>query len=471
MCHCVRMSSNGAAPGPGRGRKKKESRRAKGSVDQLASGKHRARITPPSGEKDRYSLGTFPSREAAEAAINRHLGSVALGLYVTPDRASTPLAVVWQEMVGGMGGAKSTLDDRAHFAANVMVESHRYARRPSCNLGHREVGTISEGLVAQWVRDLQREGVAPSTIKKWYGFVARTTAYAAREQYINRDPLFGRRRDMLAGVRDDVAGHYLFTLEEVVTMTYAALPHDALMHEVLQWSGMRQQEVRGLRPMVVDRVRRRLMVEKSVVRGHDNRPILGQVKTAGSVRPVYLPAPVFDAVVALADTKRPDEPLFPGDDGGWMDGHHFTQTYERAANKAGMTGHPGDPIRGRRARPTPHDHRSTMASWLFAIGASVPQVMAHLGHRTSDVTIDIYTEVDDWLSLDPAFRECRSQAMSIPEALDHLYAAAWARADQVAALYDGESLMPVSKGGRPKRKPGQNWVTGNRTRVKAKARK
>ncbi|KRN57780.1 hypothetical protein IV74_GL001035 [Carnobacterium divergens DSM 20623] len=42
---------------------------------------------------------------------------------------------------------------------------------------------------------------------------------------------------------------------------------------------------------------------------------------------------------------------------------------------------------------TPHGFRHTCASLLFEAGATVPEVQQQLGHKTSDVTLEIYTHV------------------------------------------------------------------------------
>ena len=61
-------------------------RRAGGGVDRLPSGRYRVRIVTPDGR--RLSLGTYPTKRAAEAAYARSLTEQADGKPARPSAAT-----------------------------------------------------------------------------------------------------------------------------------------------------------------------------------------------------------------------------------------------------------------------------------------------------------------------------------------------------------------------------------------------
>lgn len=442
----LRPAKKAAAPPP------PERRRARGGVDQLDSGRWRARTPPINGKRRYVPNGPWDTREQAEAALDRYLGQVDEGR--DPDKAQRPLSEVYEHLLTTLRGEPNTIIDRRRFANRIVYGTAKTAH-PDDVLGHWPVGSLTISVIRDWVQGLEQRGVSPRTISKWRWMLNQTLTHAKVEDYIDENPIADRAAGKALRLPEiGKKAHHLLTLEENVAMTFAATPEDALLWEVLLWSALRSQEVRALTPLALTAPGDLSLEEATTQDATDRKKtVTKKTKSRAGDRPVAIPLPIWEALARRAQGMRYDQPLFPSDDGDYLSDSWYQQQHQRMRKRAGLTGNPADPMPGRRRHPTGHDHRATIASYLAAANIPLAVAMVQLGHAQSKMTIDVYTSVARWLSADPAIVEARREGMDLHATLDHLYDAAWSRADRVAAQWHKPLDGPLWKGGRPRKNP------------------
>jgi len=443
-----RTTKKAAVPEPTR-------RRPRGGVDEYKPGRWRARTPPIAGERRKVPGGPWDTREQAEDALDRYLGLVDQGR--DPDKAQRPFSQAYEHLLTTVRGEDNTIIDRRRFA-NRIIYGTASTTQPDDVLGHWPVRSLTVSVIRDWVQGLEQSGVAAGTIRKWFWMVHQTLDHAVVEGYIEKNPIGDKSARKAVRLPEvNKKAHHLLTLEELVTMTFAATPEDALLWEVLMWSGQRSQEVRAITPLALVNPGDLSLEEATTQDATDRKKtIKKKTKSRAGDRPVAIPMPLWEALARLAEGKRHDEPLFSNADGTLLSDSWYQQQHQRMRKRAGLTGNPADPMPGRRRHPTGHDHRATFASYLAAANIPLAVAMVQLGHAQSTMTIDVYTSVARWLSTDPAFVEARKEGMDIHALLDHLYAEAWKRADTVAAQWQNPLEGPVWKGGRPRKKKPEN---------------
>lgn len=188
---------------------------------------------------------------------------------------------------------------------------------------------------------------------------------------------YGLQRNPAADVeqiRHTYSGSFdFYSPEEVWALVRAAAPseQDAAIFLTAAFAGLRRGELVALRVRDVDFANRVVRVERSYG--------LGVLKTpkSGKVRSVPLAAEVERALARLLVERGdpgPDELLFPGEDGGYLDGSALRRRYTKAQRTAGL----------RELRF--HDLRHTFGS--LAVGrASLVQLQAWMGHADVKTTM------------------------------------------------------------------------------------
>src|SRR5699024_846950 len=145
---------------------------------------------------------------------------------------------------------------------------------------------------------------------------------------------------------------------------------------VAAWSGLRQGELFALTRREVDLSAGSLRVVRSRA---------GLTKTRGSVRTVFLPRFVVDALALHLERHAvpgPDGLVFPNGSGGPLARNQLAVLFGRARVKVG------------RPDLTWHELRHTGATLAYAAGASVREVQRRLGHPTTRAAM-IYAHAAD----------------------------------------------------------------------------
>jgi integrase len=162
---------------------------------------------------------------------------------------------------------------------------------------------------------------------------------------------------------------------QVAAIATAMPPRYRALVLAAAWSGLRQGELLALTPADLD-----LAVEPAVVRVRRGvrRSDAGTVeaglpKTAASVRTVSLPRPLADALAAHLEAFVPDHPgapVFATSRGTLPARSNLNTTFRRALDAAGAP------------QVRFHDLRHVAQVFAAEAGATLPELMARLGHAT-----------------------------------------------------------------------------------------
>jgi integrase len=178
---------------------------------------------------------------------------------------------------------------------------------------------------------------------------------------------------------------------------------DALLTQVLAWSGLRFGEAAALHRADFEPLRRRIRIERAVAEVNGTLHV-GTPKTH-QARTVAVPPFLAQRLGEYLGTVDVDL-IFPSAAGGLLSVTNWKRrTFDPAAKRAGLT---SPPLRV-------HDLRHTAASLSIKAGASVKLVQRQLGHRSATLTLDTYGHLwpDELDQLGEALERMRPTADSV----------------------------------------------------------
>jgi integrase len=110
---------------------------------------------------------------------------------------------------------------------------------------------------------------------------------------------------------------------------------------------------------------------------------LGKPKTRESRRRITLAPLVVDALRRAIVGRASDDLLLGAPRGGRLDqGNWYESRWQRAINEAQK--------KGFTKTPRFHDLRHTHAAWLISAGVPLPVIQKRLGHKSIQITVDVY---------------------------------------------------------------------------------
>src|SRR4051794_5180019 len=308
---------------------------------------------PPPGYYDRRSAQAELEAILTDARRG-HLEVVRTG--VSFERLAQDW-LVWGEHERGW--RRATLVDR-----RSCVRRHLFPA-----FGHLRIKQVTTARIERWKSDfLIRTGQRRQAAK----LVA-----LLRSMYERARRLYGLQRNPAADVSKiklsyDDASFDFYSPEEVWALVRAAADEqDAAIYLVAAFAGLRRSEICALRWRDVDFVRRAIRVETSVVHGRVGSTKGGRGRAVPMVREVAEPLARLGQRGYLVGR---DDPVFPGQGEGWLDGSALRRRFVLACERAGL----------RVLRF--HDLRHTFGS--NAINkANLVYVQAWMGHADSRTTM------------------------------------------------------------------------------------
>jgi integrase len=339
--------------------------------------RYRVRYRSPEGDSRSKTFGRLVD---AEAFLTQVEHSKLVGEYVDSKAARVTFgeyALRWAEA-------------QPHRATTAEGVESILRRHVLPTFGGRQLSAIRTSDVQAWVSSLvvdvvgssgevERRGLAPSTVVTVYGKVAAIFRAAVEDRLIARSPC--TRRVRLP--RQDGAEVVPMEPEQVRAMVEAVGARYRALVVLLAGTGLRPGEALGLTVDRVDFLRRTIRVDRQLITMAGEAPRFGPCKTAASVRTV--PAP--DAVLAELARHLEQFPtgalglIFTDSKGDPIRRNALGHLWRRAAGPAGVEGF------------TPHDLRHYAASVLIDQGASVKAVQRHLGHGSATTTLDTYAHL------------------------------------------------------------------------------
>jgi integrase len=260
------------------------------------------------------------------------------------------------------GCEQKTIDDYTRYRRDIVAV-----------MGDVPLSTITEGDIAQWVKQLESIKNSPKTIRNKHGFLSAALGKAVPE-HIPSNPAAGRRLPRGSGDDDEIR---MLTQDEYARLLDATTEPWRPLMEFMVVSGARWGEVVALKPGDIDQATGEVKIRRAWKYSSAGYQI-GPPKTKRSRRTIRVPARVLDQL------DYTGEWLFQNRTGGPVRYVGFRRrVWDKAVERAKL-----DPA------PTPHDLRHTCASWMLTGGVPITVVSRHLGHESIKITVDIYGDVD-----------------------------------------------------------------------------
>ena len=340
-------------------------RRAFGSIDQLPSGRWRARYRDATG---RAHSRMFKTKADASAFLSTVETDLLRGDWNDPRLTGVPVRD-W---------AQQWIETTAHLKPKTRVEYESNLRNHVLPFfGDTPVGAVDVISVRQFVSSLRADGLEHGTVKKAKAVLSMVLGSAAEAGAIKANPCanvkIGRaaRREMVFLNADDVEA-----LASAIIEPYGTLVRFAA------YSGLRAGEIAALRVGRVNLMRRRVEVAESLAIVPRQGLVFGPTKNYQR-RTVPLPAFLTDELAEfLAHQGRTgrDDLVFTSQQGAPLRQHHFYWRYFKpAVERAGLD-----------MQLRFHDLRHTCVALLIAEGAHQLTIMRRLGHSSIQVTLDTY---------------------------------------------------------------------------------
>jgi len=331
------------------------SRRPFGTIDQLPSGRHRARYPGPGG---RDVGATFATRKDAERWLTAAKADQDRGVWLDPRAGRVTLASFARDWLARRSDLRPTT--RAKYA--YLLKRHILP-----TLGTAPLGRLTPSAVRSWYLVLW--GQHPTTADDAYRLLRAILATAVADDVLTVSPCKIKGAGQVRSPERPTA-----SVAELGAAVAAAPERYRLALLLPAWCQLRRGEVLGLQRGDVDRLHSTtIRVERAWSAPMGKSPVLGPPKTEKGTRTLAVPANV---VPALADHLErftgpaPTAWLFATETGTALSPRNLDRVWVAARQAIG--------------RPDLHLHdlRHSGLTWAAATGASVAELMRRGGHAT-----------------------------------------------------------------------------------------
>lgn len=284
-------------------------RRKVGGVDRLPSGRWRIRLADPaSGE--RVSLGTFPTKAAAEIAFAQAVSDQQQGVWVAPDRGRITLTEY----------ASSWLDTRLTSRGEPLRPRTRELYEGFLRLhilpafGARPLSQLTTAGIRSWHANLLAQGPGASTAAKCYRLLRTILSTAVEDGLLVVNPC------MVKGAGIEPADERQPpSLAQVYALAEAVQPQYRCLVLLAAFGGLRRGELVALTRRDIDLLHRTVDVRRQRQDLRGGGQLVGPPKTEAGRRTVALPAalvPELEHHLTRWVGPHPDGLVFPGAKGG-----------------------------------------------------------------------------------------------------------------------------------------------------------
>jgi integrase len=278
-----------------------------------------------------------------------------------------------------------------------------------------------------WIVARRKAGASPKTIANYHGLLAAVFKSAVEKGLIARNPCEGVKLPPIDDGTEDDDDKVFLTEAEFALLRECTHEADRDFLTAAVGTGLRWGELTALKVKDLDldanpptlAVRR---AWKSNGRGEfaleqHGRFYLGKPKTRESRRRMTLAPLVVEALRRAVDGRSSDDLVFGAPRGGRLDqGNWYESRWQRAIASAHA--------KSFAKTPRFHDLRHTHAAWLISAGVPLPVIQKRLGHKSIQITVDVYGgllfqthEVAD-LAIERALGGDRVVTMSRPDSVE-----------------------------------------------------
>ncbi len=234
---------------------------------------------------------------------------------------------------------------------------YNYLQHIEALKGHfadRYIDEVRKAHVAEFVAQKKRDGLKPPTIRRYLATLSSLFSFSERSGWLNQNPLsrFDKRSLPEAQPRTR-----FLSREEYRRLIAAAEPHLKPIVEMAVETGLRQEELLGLRwdQLDLDRREIRLVVTKS------KQPRIVPLSDRG-VAIFVATAPIGSSPFVFTNPRTGQRY------------RNLRQSFQKACSRAGISDFRW------------HDLRHTFASWHVQSGTDLYRVSRILGHSTLQMT-------------------------------------------------------------------------------------
>ncbi len=329
----------------------------RGTIDQLPSGRYRARFSLPNGKR---RARTFLTKTSAKAWLNESITDLSRGELTDPTAGARTLdhyANVW--LGARVNVRASTLaTDRAMIAHALRV------------LGDIPVAKIAKVHIEGLVRTAS-ETLAPSSVRHVHRTTAAVLEVAVEDRAVPRNVARGVKLP-----RDEREELITLSPAEVHALAVVIPPRYTALVRLAAATGLRFGELAGLKVEDINWLGRKLTVSRQRLRTGELAP----PKTRASQRTISLDSGTVETLsVHVSEFGAPGGFLFTSPDGEALSyGNFRTRVWlpaVRAIDRPGLSF---------------HDLRHSHAAHLIAAGVHAKTIQARLGHASIRITLDTY---------------------------------------------------------------------------------
>jgi len=332
-----------------------------GSVRKLPSGKFQVRY---------FHLGkriaadsTFATKADARAFLAGVETDLNRGNYIDPSAGRITFAEYsgwWIEQRPLRSRTRETYDSQLKHLLAAF--------------GSAQLSVISSADVRTWHGRLSQTSLHPNTVSKIYRLLRTILTTAVDDGVLSQNPARIR-----GASKERAVERPLLTWDDVVALANAIEPRFNALVWTAAASGLRFGELSGLTIRHFDIERSELRVSQTLYYKKGSGATLGPPKTESAHRTVVVPAQITqrlcDHIETFIDDRGPGDLVFTSVKGGPLLNRTFSPYWHRAVDGTHLTD-----IRF-------HDLRHLAGTEAATAGASLREVMARMGHATSDASL------------------------------------------------------------------------------------
>jgi integrase len=332
-------------------------RHSGGSIRELKSGRWQVRVYDRAAGRH-VSIGTYPTKQDANAALAEAVADQGRGRWVPPVRGRVAVKTYAEAWIADHPGIGPRTRERYKSLLRLHIAPH---------LGDARLGDLTTASVRRWHAALHRDA-SPSTAAKAYRLLRAICNTAVEDSVLAVSPC----RVKGAGI-ERADERPTATVGEVAALADAVPPRFRLLVQLAAWCSLRLGELAALTRADVDLLHGTIAVTKNRQRLDDGSSVVVLPKTDAGRRTVTVPPPLMpDVADHLEQYVAPeaDALVFTGERGAPLDRTRFNRIWRGPRVKVG--------------RPDLrfHDLRHTGNTLAAATGASTAELMARMGHAS-----------------------------------------------------------------------------------------
>lgn len=346
-----------------------QQRRAGGGIDRLPSGRYRVRIVTPDGR--RLSLGSYPTKRAADTAYARSITDQADGKPAVPSAVTTPTlreyAPAWID--ARLTNRGEPLRPRVRDLYTSQLRLHILP-----NLGSLRLAKLTTARVRAWYAELRGSGgPGASTSAKCYRLLRSILTTAVEDGLISANPCTIKG----AGIEPSEE-RPIPTVEQVHKIANTIDERMRCLVLLAAFVGLRKGELLGLRRCDVDLRGSEISVVQQRQLDRHGAHLVGPPKSDAGRRVLALPASLVADLrshLEMYAQPGPEGYVFTGEKGGPLAPHVLHVLWAKARDEVGL---PSLHL---------HDLRHLAGTLAASTGAGTKELMHRLGHSSHQAAI------------------------------------------------------------------------------------